>query len=126
MAEGVADIVKAGGFAAIGEHGEQTGIGSHWELWTYGAALTPVEAIKVATWNGAYFIGAQDEIGSIRAGKLADLAILDADPTADIRNSSKVGMVMKAGRLYETETLNELWPGKAPFGAIPWPTGPRR
>ena len=126
MAEGVADIVKAGGFAAIGEHGEQTGIGSHWELWTYATALPPVEAIKMATWDGAYFIGAQDETGSIKVGKLADLAILDADPTVDIRNSSKVGMVMKAGRLYETATLNELWPGKAPFGAIPWPTGPRR
>ena len=126
MAEGVADIVKAGGFAAIGEHGEQTGIGSHWELWTYATALSPVEAIKVATWDGAYFIGAQEETGSIRAGKLADLAILDADPTADIRNSSKVGMVMKAGRLYEAATLNELWPGKTPFGPIPWPTAPKR
>ena len=125
MAEGVADIVKAGGFAAIGEHGEQTGIGSHWELWTYATALTPVEAIKVATWNGAYFIGAHHETGSIRAGKLADLAILDADPTIDIRNSSKVAMVMKAGRLYEAATLNELWPGTKPYGRIPWPTGPR-
>ena len=79
----------------------------------------------MATWNGAYFIGAHHETGSIRAGKLADLAILDADPTIDIRNSSKVAMVMKAGRLYEAATLNELWPGTKPYGRIPWPTGPR-
>ena len=126
MAEGVADIVRAGGYAAIGEHGEQTGLGSHWELWAYATGLKPVEALKIATWDGAYFIGAQREIGSIRVGKLADLAILDADPLADIRNSSKVGMVMKAGRLYRTDTLDELWPGKAVYGRIPWPTGPGR
>lgn len=124
MAEGVADIVRAGGYAAIGEHGEQTGLGSHWELWAYATGLKPVEALKIATWDGAYFIGAQREIGSIAVGKLADLAILDADPLADIRNSSKVSMVMKGGRLYQTATLDEVWPGKASYGKIPWPTGP--
>ena len=66
------------------------------------------------------------EIGSIAVGKLAELAILDADPLADIRNSSKVSMVMKSGRLYRTATLDELWPGRAGYGRIPWPTGPSR
>ncbi len=126
MAEGVADIVRAGGFAAIGEHGEQTGLGSHWELWAYATGLKPIEALKIATWDGAYFIGAQNELGSIAVGKRADLAILDADPLADIRNSSKVSLVMKGGRLYETATLDEVWPGKGGYGRIPWPTGPAR
>ena len=124
MAEGVADIVRAGGYAAIGEHGEQTGLGSHWELWANATGLKPEEALRIATWNGAYFIGAHREIGSIAVGKLADLAILDADPLADIRNSSKVSMVMKGGRLYQTATLDEVWPGKARYGKIPWLTEP--
>lgn len=123
MAEGVADIVRAGGYAAIGDHGEQTGPGSHWELWAYATGLTPLEALRIATYDGAYFIGAHRETGSLRAGKLADLAILDADPLTDIRNSSKVAMVMKAGRLYDASTLDERWPGKRPYGRIPWPTG---
>jgi len=124
MAEGVADIVRAGGYAAIGEHGEQTGIGSHWELWAYATGLTPLEALKIATWDGAYFIGAHEEIGSIRVGKRADLAILDADPLVDIHNSSKVSLVMRGGRLFETATLDEVWPGKARYGRLPWPTAP--
>lgn len=124
MAEGVADIVRAGGYAAIGEHGEQTGIGSHWELWAYATGLTPLEALKIATYDGAYFIGAHREIGSLKAGKLADLAVLDGDPTADIRQSSRVALVMKSGRLYDARTLDERWPGRTPYGKVPWPTGP--
>jgi len=126
LAEGVADIVRAGGYAAIGEHGEQVGIGSHWELWAYATGLTPVEAIKIATYDGAYFVGAHQELGSIRRGKVADLVILEADPTVDIRNSAKVAMVMKAGRLYDAGTLDEIWPEQKPYGVIPWSMGPVR
>ena len=126
MAEGVADIVKAGGYAAIGEHGEQTGLGSHWEIWAYATGLDPVQALKIATWDGAYFIGAHEEIGSIRVGKVADLAILDADPTVDIRNTASVTMTMMAGRLFEAATLEQIWPERKPYGRIPWPTGPGR
>ncbi len=122
LAEGVADIVKAGGYAAIGEHGEQVGFGSHWELWAYATGLTPLEALKIATFDGAYFIGAHRDIGSLRAGKLADLVILNADPTVAIQNSANVAMVMKAGRLYDASTLDEIWPTPTPFGRIPWPT----
>jgi Tol biopolymer transport system component/imidazolonepropionase-like amidohydrolase len=122
LAEGVADIVKAGGYAAIGEHGEQIGIGSHWELWAYATGLTPLQAIKIATYDGAYFIGAHREIGSIRAGKVADLAILNADPTVDIKNSANVAMVMKAGQLYDAGTLDQVWPAARAYGRIPWPT----
>ncbi|HEX9893600.1 MAG TPA: amidohydrolase family protein, partial [Gemmatimonadales bacterium] len=72
IAEGLADIVRAGGFGALGEHGEQPGIGTHWELWSYAEALTPLEALTVATIHGAYFIGLDQETGSITSGKLAD------------------------------------------------------
>ena len=120
IAEGLADIVRAGGHGALGEHGEQPGIGTHWELWAYSEALTPMEALKVATIDGAYFIGLERETGSLAKGKLADLVVLNADPLRDIHNSADIAYVMKAGRLYDDETLNELWPNPRPYGPIPW------
>ena len=120
VAEGLADIVRAGGYGAIGEHGEQPGIGSHWEIWAYAEALTPLEVLKVATWDGAYFIGLEKETGSIEVGKLADLVVLNADPLADIRNTADVRYTMKAGVLYDASTLDRLWPERRPLGRLPW------
>lgn len=120
IAEGLADIVRAGGHGTLGEHGEQPGIGTHWELWAYSEALTPLEALKVATIDGAYFIGLERETGSLAKGKLADLVVLNADPLRDIRNSADIAYVMKAGRLYDDETLTELWPTQRKYGPIPW------
>lgn len=110
IAEGLADIVRAGGYGALGEHGEQPGIGTHWELWSYAEALTPAEALAVATIHGAYFLGLDHELGSITRGKVADLIVLNADPLADIRNTADILYVMKAGRLYDDETLSLVWP----------------
>ncbi|MBL8961931.1 MAG: amidohydrolase family protein, partial [Gemmatimonadetes bacterium] len=99
IAEGLADIMRAGGHGALGEHGEQPGIGTHWEMWAYAEALRPLEVLRAATIDGARFIGLEREIGSIARGKIADLVILDADPLADIRNSARIAWVMKEGRL---------------------------
>jgi len=120
VSEGLADIVRAGGYGAIGEHGEQVGIGSHWELWAYAEALTPLEALTVATLHGAYFIGFDQETGSIEEGKLADLIVLNGDPLEDIQNTMDIAFVMKAGHLYDDETLDEIWPEERAFGHAPW------
>jgi Tol biopolymer transport system component len=120
IAEGLRDIVRAGGYGAIGEHGEQMGIGSHWEIWAYASALTPLEALRVATWDGAYFMGLHHEIGSIKAGKLADLVVLNADPLADIRNTANIQSVMRHGILYDDDTLDEVWPERRAYGDPPW------
>ncbi|MEZ4586381.1 MAG: amidohydrolase family protein [Gemmatimonadales bacterium] len=112
LAEGLADIVRAGGRGALGEHGEQQGIGTHWELWSYGEALTPLEALKVGTLDGAYFIGLDHELGSITAGKLADLVVLNADPLERLENTADIAYVMKGGILYDDDTLTEVWPGR--------------
>ncbi len=120
IAEGMADIVRAGGYGVLGEHGEQPGIGTHWEIWSYAEALKPLEAIRVATIDGAYFIGIDHETGSITRGKLADLVVLNADPLADIHNTADIASVMKAGHLYDDDTLDELWPARRRYGPIPW------
>jgi len=120
LAQGVADIIAEGGHAAIGSHGEHLGISAQWEVWMAAAGLGNLGAIRMGTMGGAYFLGMQEDIGSIKAGKLADLQILDANPLEDIRNTGKIRWVVKGGVVYEAETLDEVWPRQRLFGPRPW------
>jgi imidazolonepropionase-like amidohydrolase/Tol biopolymer transport system component len=96
---------------AIGGHGQQPGIGDHWELWSHvRGGATPIEALRHGTVDPAQMYGFTD-IGSLEPGKLADLVILDADPTVDIRNTDHIHQVMLNGRLYDAATLNETVTG---------------
>ena len=70
--------------------------------------MTEVEALKVATINGAKYLGLDQDLGSIEEGKLADLVMLDFNPLEDIRNTETVNMVMVNGRLYDGMTLNQV------------------
>ena len=107
----VADIVHAGGRAGLGSHGQLQGLGAHWETWNLGSGgLTPHETLKVVTIFGAEALGMQQDVGSIEPGKLADLAILDANPLLNLRNTNTVRYVMKNGELYDADTLNTIWP----------------
>ena len=82
----VADIVNAGGKAALGSHGQLQGLGAHWETWSLGSGgLTPHETLRVVTLYGAEAIGLQQDLGSIEPGKLADLLVLDGNPLVDLR-----------------------------------------
>ncbi len=97
---------------AIGAHGQQPGLGAHWELWSFvRGGFTPVEALRAGTIAAATSLGYAKDVGSLEVGKLADLVVLDADPTVDIRNSEKVAQVMLGGRLYDAATLNEVTTG---------------
>jgi hypothetical protein len=120
LAEGAADIKRRGGYVAAGAHGEQDGLGTHWEVWSYAAALTPMEALEAASLDGAHFLGLEGEIGSITVGKLADLVILDSNPLDDIRKSIDIRYVMKSGRLRDARTLDEIWPVARPYGKHWW------
>jgi len=111
---------------SIGAHGQQSGIGSHWELWSFvRGGWTPIEALRAGTIVSANSLGMAKDIGSLEAGKLADLVVLDADPTQDIRNSDKVHRVMLGGRMYDPVSLNEVATGtwkRAPYW---WETAAR-
>ncbi len=61
--------------------------------------MTPVEALQAATVRGAELLGLSDQIGSLEAGKLADIVALDGDPLTDIKNMEKVAFVMKGGEV---------------------------
>ena len=93
----------------LGAHGQLQGLGAHWELWMLQqGGLSNHEALKAATINGADYIGAVDEIGSLEKGKLADLIIMDKNPLEDIKNSNSVIYTMVNGRLYDVNTMNEI------------------
>ena len=120
IAQGLADIIAEGGYGAIGSHGEHHGPDVHWEIWMAASAMGELDALKVASLHGAHFLGAQDDLGSIREGKLADLLVLDANPLEDIRNTERIRWVVKGGVVYEAETLDEVWPRERPFGPYYW------
>ena len=99
---------------SIGAHGQQAGIGAHWELWSFvRGGMSPVEALRAGTIAPAQSLGMDRDIGSLEVGKLADLLVLTADPSADIRNSDDIAQVMLGGRLYDARTMNEVESGTA-------------
>jgi Tol biopolymer transport system component/imidazolonepropionase-like amidohydrolase len=120
MARQAARIVRSGGRVGVGGHGQLQGLGYHWELWALASGMSNWEALTAATRHGAEIIGVAADIGTVEAGKLADLLILDADPLADIRNSNAIRYVMKNGELFDADTLDRLWPSPRPLPAQWW------
>lgn len=113
IAAGAAKIVRAGGRVCLGGHGQMQGIGCHWELWALqSGGLTPLEALRCATLFGAEAIGLSRDVGSLEAGKLADLIVLEQNPLTDIRNTNTIRYVMKNGEFYDGETLEQIWPAQ--------------
>ena len=70
--------------------------------------------------HGAEIIGVAQDIGTVSQGKLADLAVLNADPLENIRNTAELAFVAKGGVLYDAATLDQLWPEKTPLPEQWW------
>ena len=111
----------AGGLLTLGtdnpSRGEfLAGFSSHRELHTLVlAGIPPAAALKIATINGARAMGVSDKLGTLEAGKLADLFVIDGNPLTDIRNTRKVRIVMKSGTVYDPQALLAQAEGKIGF-----------
>jgi imidazolonepropionase-like amidohydrolase len=113
-------LADAGVVINMGAHGQIQGIGAHWEIWMMQqGGMSNHQALQTATINPARSLGFDKFIGSIEAGKLADLLIMEKNPLEDIRNTEYIKYTMINGVLYDANTMNEA-NGKKPRAKFSW------
>jgi len=121
LAADAARIAASGGLVGMGSHGDEPGIGYHYELEAHAlGGMKPMAVLHAATAGSAETIGRLDDMGTIEPGKYADLVVFGADPLADIRNTKSLTLVMRGGQLFDADSLDELWPiaRKAPASSF--------
>jgi imidazolonepropionase-like amidohydrolase len=123
VAQQAAKLQRAGVNVALGAHGQVQGLGVHWELEMLGGpgAMTPYRALQAATIAGARHLGLDQDIGSIRAGKVADLFVVDGDPLTDLKAARNVVYVAKDGVLYDAAgNMDTAWPSPKQRPPMTW------
>jgi imidazolonepropionase-like amidohydrolase len=114
-ARGVKELSDLGVSVQLGAHGQREGLAAHWELWMFGqGGMTPMQALRSATLQGAQYLGMEGDIGSIESGKLADFVVLDANPLENLGNSTSVRYTVLNGRVFDSMTMNEVGPRARP------------
>ena len=99
-------INEAGGVLVAGTD-QSSGPALHRELELMADAGIPAsEIVRIATLNGAIFLGKEREMGSIEEGKIADMVLLAADPTEDINNAKEILEVIKGGQIVDRSGLS--------------------
>ncbi len=87
-------------------NGVFTGSSLHWELeHLVQAGIPPLDVLRIATQEGAAAVGAEDHLGTLEVGKLADIVLLDANPLEDIKNTQSIWRVIKGGWVFDPEAL---------------------
>lgn len=120
LAADVAKLAEAGALVGMGSHGDEPGIGFHYEMEAHTlGGMKPMAVLHAATAGAAETIGRLGDMGTLEVGKYADLVVFDRDPVADIRNTRSVSLVMRGGQLFDADTLDELWPVARKLPA-PW------
>lgn len=105
----------------IGGHGQLQGLAPHWEMWLLShGGFSNHEILRIATINGARYLGLDRDLGSLEPGKRADLVVFGADPLENIRNSENVELVMVNGRLFDAGTMAEIGGLERPAPTFYW------
>jgi len=121
IAKSAGELAKRGVMVNVGAHGQREGLGAHWEMWMLAqGGMKPLDVLKAATISGARYLGLDKDIGSLEAGKLADVIVIDGNPLADIRVTEKVSHTMINGRLFDAATMDELLPTPSKRGRFFW------
>ncbi len=104
--ENLKQLHAAGAVLVVGT--DQTlGPAVHREMELLAAAgIPPLEIIRMATLHGARFLGRERDMGTVQQGKLADLVLLNADPSIDINNAKAISMVIKNGEIIDLDGLD--------------------
>lgn len=109
IAKTVRELSEEGVLVQLGAHGQREGLGAHWELWMFAqGGMTPHQALRAATLNGAKYLGLDGDIGSLETGKLADLVVLESNPLDNIHHSEDIKFTMVNGRLYDARTMEQV------------------
>jgi imidazolonepropionase-like amidohydrolase/Tol biopolymer transport system component len=92
----------------VAGEGDQAFVGSalHWEMEHFvEAGIPPLEVLRIATRDAAEAVGAENDLGTLMPGKLADIVLLDANPLEDIQNTQSIWRVIKGGWVFDPEQL---------------------
>jgi hypothetical protein len=110
-------VMHRAGIPLVAGTDDIAGFTLHRELELYvKGGIAAGEALRIATWNGAKYTRTLDRLGSITAGKLADLILLEGDPTQDISAIRRINLVMKEGIVYYPAEIHQTT-GIKPFAA---------
>ncbi|HUM64756.1 MAG TPA: amidohydrolase family protein, partial [Chitinophagaceae bacterium] len=124
ISQSVKKLMDEGVMVNMGAHGQIQGIGAHWEIWMMQqGGMTNHQALQTATINPAKSLGFDKWIGSLEAGKLADLIVMDLNPLDNIRNTESIRYTMVNGRLFDAATLDEIGNYNRPRSKFYWETG---
>jgi imidazolonepropionase-like amidohydrolase len=113
--ENITALYKAGVRMALGSHDaggtRPLGWGTHMELesWVNWVGMTPAAAIVAATSDAAKFLGMENELGTLAAGRGADFIVLDANPLDDIRNTRRISDVYLRGKKVDRPAMAAKW-----------------